>query len=147
MNAQQARRVIDRLVGYKLSPPVSSKIRRGLSAGRVQSVAVRLVVDREREIEAFVAGGVLDADSRSCAGHGSERELAAELTRIDGETSPHQLEEEARQHRGGAARRRPHRQQGHAQSAEEERALAAVHDRTLAAGSVAQARASAPGAP
>jgi DNA topoisomerase-1 len=55
VNAQQARRVIDRLVGYKLSPLVSSKIRRGLSAGRVQSVAVRLVVDREREIEAFVA--------------------------------------------------------------------------------------------
>src|SRR5918992_4916070 len=55
VNAQQARRVIDRLVGYKLSPLVSSKIRRGLSAGRVQSVAVRLVVDREREIDAFTA--------------------------------------------------------------------------------------------
>ena len=55
VNAQQARRVIDRLVGYKLSPLVSSKIRRGLSAGRVQSVAVRLVVEREREIEAFTA--------------------------------------------------------------------------------------------
>src|SRR5436190_16441122 len=55
VNAQQARRVIDRLVGYKLSPLVASKIRRGLSAGRVQSVAVRLVVEREREIEAFKA--------------------------------------------------------------------------------------------
>src|SRR5207253_5554863 len=55
VNAQQARRVIDRLVGYKLSPLVASKIRRGLSAGRVQSVAVRLVVEREREIEAFTA--------------------------------------------------------------------------------------------
>ena len=53
VNAQQARRVLDRLVGYRLSPFVSQKIRRGLSAGRVQSVAVRLMVDREEEINAF----------------------------------------------------------------------------------------------
>ena len=54
VNAQQARRILDRLVGYKLSPFVSQKIRRGLSAGRVQSVAVRMIVDRENEIRAFV---------------------------------------------------------------------------------------------
>lgn len=53
VDAQQARRILDRLVGYKLSPFVSQKIRRGLSAGRVQSVAVRLIVDREEEIRAF----------------------------------------------------------------------------------------------
>ncbi len=53
VNAQQARRILDRLVGYRLSPFVSQKIRRGLSAGRVQSVAVRLIVDRENEIDAF----------------------------------------------------------------------------------------------
>ena len=53
VDAQQARRILDRLVGYRLSPFISQKIRRGLSAGRVQSVAVRLIVDREEEIASF----------------------------------------------------------------------------------------------
>jgi len=83
INAQQARRIIDRLVGYKLSPLVASKIRRGLTAGRVQSVAVRLVVDREREIQAFSAEEYWSI-AATLARTAEEGQFVAELTRIDG---------------------------------------------------------------
>lgn len=55
VDAQQARRVLDRIVGYKISPILWSKIKRGLSAGRVQSVALRIICDREQEIDEFIS--------------------------------------------------------------------------------------------
>ena len=64
VDAQQARRILDRLIGYKLSPFISQKIRRGLSAGRVQSVALRLIVDRENEIRAFKAEEYWSIDAK-----------------------------------------------------------------------------------
>ena len=76
VDAQQARRILDRLVGYKLSPFVSQKIRRGLSAGRVQSVALRLIVDREQEIRAFVPEEYWTLDAKFTA-PASKRAFAA----------------------------------------------------------------------
>ena len=82
VDAQQARRIVDRLVGYTLSPLISRKVRGGLSAGRVQSVAVRLVVEREREIDAFVAREYWTLRALLATQAGDEFE--AELVRIDG---------------------------------------------------------------
>lgn len=81
VHAQQARRVLDRLVGYKLSPLLWTKIRAGLSAGRVQSVAVRLIVEKEREIEAFKTEEYWDIDCDLKAKNG---EFKAELNKIKG---------------------------------------------------------------
>ncbi len=82
VDAQQARRIVDRLVGYTLSPLISRKVRSGLSAGRVQSVAVRLVVEREREIRSFVPREHWSVAATLVAPDGTP--FDADLVRIDG---------------------------------------------------------------
>src|ERR1700690_1346781 len=82
VDAQQTRRIVDRLVGYTLSPLISRKVRSGLSAGRVQSVAVRLVVEREREIRSFVAREYWTIEATLVAPDGTP--FTAELVRIGG---------------------------------------------------------------
>jgi DNA topoisomerase-1 len=96
VDAQQARRIVDRLVGYTLSPLLSRKVRSGLSAGRVQSVAVRLVVERERDIRAFVAREYWTIEAILRAPDGVT--FSAELVRIDAEKPEIPSGEEAAVH-------------------------------------------------
>ena len=78
VNAQQTRRILDRIVGYKLSPFLWKKVRRGLSAGRVQSVAVRIIVDREEEIRKFKPEEYWSIDAKLLA-KSSRKAFAAKL--------------------------------------------------------------------
>src|ERR1700733_2820483 len=82
VDAQQARRILDRLVGYKISPLLWDKVRRGLSAGRVQTVALRLIVDREREIRAFQKREYWSIDVN--LGAKKPPQLSAHLAKKDG---------------------------------------------------------------
>ncbi|MEW6363039.1 MAG: type I DNA topoisomerase [Acidobacteriota bacterium] len=82
VDAQQARRVLDRLVGYKVSPLLWQKVGMGLSAGRVQSVALRLICEREKEIQAFKIEEYWTIDGRFATGAGAD--LQAKLVKIDG---------------------------------------------------------------
>ena len=87
VDAQQARRALDRLVGYKISPLLWEKVRKGLSAGRVQSVAARIIVDREQEIEGFIPEEYWDIyaylDLKN--DKGKKQEYRAKLSNLDGE--------------------------------------------------------------
>ena len=83
VDAQQARRMLDRIVGYKLSPLLWRKIRKGLSAGRVQSVTVKLICDREKEIQAFESEEYWTVTTKMRAGKSPM--FTAELTQVDGQ--------------------------------------------------------------
>jgi len=86
-NSQQARRVLDRLVGYSLSPLLWKKVARGLSAGRVQSVALKLIIDREKQIRAFVSEEYWSIHAELTSGKEDQKDkvFKAKLEKIDGE--------------------------------------------------------------
>src|SRR5438105_5529234 len=94
VNAQQARRVLDRLVGYKLSPLLWDKVRRGLSAGRVQSVAMKIIVDREEAIKAFVPQEYWTFAAKLEANNPPP--FVAKLSKIDGKKAEVAKQEAAR---------------------------------------------------
>ena len=131
VDAQQARRVLDRLVGYTLSPLLWDKIKRGLSAGRVQSVALKMICDREAEIEAFIPEEYWHLDARLAAA--APPPFVARLAQRDGK----KLHRPRRRHRRDGARRARRRalrrRQGRAPAPAAEVA-AAVRHRQAAAG-------------
>ena len=131
VDAQQARRVLDRLVGYKISPILWDKVRRGLSAGRVQSVALKLVVDREREIEAFVAEEYWNLTAR-LAGP-VPPEFDAKLLKKDGANIKIGNEDRVERRPRGPEAGGLDRRVGHDQGAQEAR-RSAVHHQQAAAG-------------
>src|ERR1700684_4577250 len=84
VDAQQTRRVLDRIVGYQISPLLWDKVRRGLSAGRVQTVALRLIVEREREINAFPATEYWNIDAVLKPQSGDGTDFVARMTGVNG---------------------------------------------------------------
>ena len=99
VNAQQARRVLDRLVGYKLSPLLWDKVRRGLSAGRVQSVAMKIIVDREEAIKAFLPQEYWTFAAKLEANNPPP--FVAKLSKIDGKKAEVTNEQQAREIESG----------------------------------------------
>ena len=98
VDAQQARRVLDRLVGYKLSPLLWKKVKRGLSAGRVQSVAVRLIVEREKEIGAFKPVEYWSIEVQVSNDGSKEQSFWAQLVELNGKKLPIGNEKLASEH-------------------------------------------------
>ena len=101
VDAQQARRILDRLVGYDLSPVLWKKVRRGLSAGRVQSVALRLIVEREAEVQAFVAQEYwsIGAELAKRPHNGKEATFKAELRGVKGQKGRFHIPDESESRR------------------------------------------------
>ncbi len=99
VDAQQARRAFDRLVGYKISPLLWAKVKKGLSAGRVQSVATRLVVEREQEIEAFIPEEFWDVTAAFAAHNAKGKKMTCEakLVTLDGKKAVIHNESEAQE--------------------------------------------------
>lgn len=95
VNAQQARRILDRIVGYEISPFLWKKIRKGLSAGRVQSVAVRLVVDREDEIRSFVPEEYWTLEALLAKNHGKYKPFLAKYYGENGKKQDIHTQQEA----------------------------------------------------
>ena len=131
VDAQQARRVLDRLVGYKISPLLWDKVRRGLSAGRVQSVALKLVCDREAEIDRFVSEEYWNIGARLAGPQPPE--FDAKLLKRDGANVKISNKEEADAALADLRRSAVDRQRGHHQGAQEGRG-AALHHQQAAAG-------------
>ncbi|MBR3109412.1 MAG: type I DNA topoisomerase [Clostridia bacterium] len=98
VDAQQARRALDRLVGYKISPLLWAKVKKGLSAGRVQSVATRLVVDREQDIEDFIPEEYWDITANALlpAARGRKTTFVLRLSTLDGQKAELHNEAEAK---------------------------------------------------
>ncbi len=101
VDAQQARRALDRLVGYKISPLLWAKVKKGLSAGRVQSVATRLVVDREQDIEDFIPEEYWDITANALlpAARGRKTTFTLRLSTLDGQKAELHNEAEAKEAR------------------------------------------------